>query len=220
MANLTLRVPDELVARLQAEADRTKRSKNGMAEALFEEALSGLPELPEEAPSRKSASVRYGGWTIWWELSNPKFVKLTAPAPDPEQEGWWSNPFSGTPGNGRQGSEGLWLTLRSSDPQDKNNWNRCVHALEAAGQPAPPYVQLCTSTRAGLPSGTRRRGCARLLAGSWGPSTWTRRAARLGTAGGLVTPLPIGLSSTAQRCTQGFPSRGALGVCGDTARTE
>jgi hypothetical protein len=214
MANLTLRVPDELVARLQAEADRTKRSKNGMAEALFEEALSGLPE----APSRKSASVRYGGWTIWWELSNPKFIKVTAPAPDPEQEGWWSNPFSGTPGNGRQGSEGLWLTLRSSDPQDKNNWNRCVHALEAAGQPAPPYVQLRTSTRAGLPSGTRRRGCERVLAGSWvhrldPASCEVANSRRTGHS------LTIGLSSAAQRCTQRFPSRDALGVCGDTVRT-
>lgn len=149
MANLTLRVPDELVARLKAEADRTKRSTNGMAEALFEEALSGLPEV---VPARKSGYVKYGGWTMWWELADPKYIKVTAPAPEPEQAGWWVNPFAGTPGNGRQGSEGLWLTLRASDPADKNAWNRCVHALGSAGQPAPPYVQLCTCTVARSPA--------------------------------------------------------------------
>jgi hypothetical protein len=137
MANLTLRVPDELVDRLKAEADRTNRSTNGMAETLFEEALS---ELPEVVPAHKTGFVRYSGWTIWWEVSNPKFIKVTAPTPDPDQDGWWVNPHAGTPGNGRLGSEGLWLTLRASDPADKNAWNRCVHAFEAAGQPAPPYI--------------------------------------------------------------------------------
>lgn len=139
---ITIRgIPEELLERIRQQGIRGRRSVNS-------EIIAALEEIyPEEEPDpafagRKTSSIRYGDWTIWWEHKNPKVIKVCAPFPSPEHKSWWQIPdfLAGQPGSGRPGSEGLWLTLRYGNPADKNNWNRCAHAFEESGQLAPPYM--------------------------------------------------------------------------------
>jgi hypothetical protein len=140
--SITLRgVPTDLLDRIRRQGVRGRRSANSEIIAALEEAFPE-EELDPAYAGRKSSSIRYGDWTIWWEHKNPRIIKVCAPLPTAEQDGWWTIPdfMAELPGNGRPGSEGMWLTLRYGDPRDKNNWNRSVHAFEQSGQLAPPYM--------------------------------------------------------------------------------
>lgn len=138
--NLTIRLDPALLERVQRAAKRSRRSINSELNIMMEGAYADEPDTEVPLAGRKTSSVRYGEWTIWYEHKDPRHVKVCAPVPSPDQDGWWVNPYGGTPGNGREGSVGFWFTLRYDNPDHRNAWNRCVHAFEESGQLAPPYM--------------------------------------------------------------------------------